>query len=634
MKKLLKNLFLCAVCAALLTALLVGVFTSSAASDDPADSYQRQAAPYEDSSIDLWFEHSFKKVFTSDITPSGMDTYSVYMAKNEIENAQFVLYSDNTHTDMTAEVSQFKNENGDTIKTELLYEMYVTTENLDTTAVLGSTKENTIIREGETPDPLAPFKCVEAFQLNGGKSQAFLIKLRTTESTPAGWYSAQLDVKNSDGQTVKTATVFAYVWDFALSEKTEFQSSFYISNNRSFGGTYKQFYDYLLENRLVGMDVPGTLNSSNPYLTNPRVNAIRVSQNGNGANDYPTYMDTNHQYSSYTAIYNNLKNSDVWDTVKDKLYFYTVDEPMSREQQDAVIAAGGQNSGHTIDDVIFRDQLLDSYWGDPYAQTVIPFHENHPYPYYHYHKPLSSHNQYELMDATQAMIDTDSCRVWCPHLNAFTPREALLSVDYANNIGNTVIRNITCSISGMYSTGTAGNYTYYPGYYDWDGMYGEFADRVQSDIAIKKEKTGSDAYKMWTYLAGSNKSYTYCHHLIENTGLQTKMLFWQLYQNDVTGYLYYGTNNWTEYMFDLDGDGAADDVPVDKTVTGTRTGGWHTNEHRYDLGGGNYHAIFGNGMLFYQASQGGFTNGLPYVGSIRIDHIRDGIDEYQMLTML
>ncbi len=25
------------------------------------------------------------------------------------------------------------------------------------------------------------------------------------------------------------------------------------------------------------------------------------------------------------------------------------------------------------------------------------------------------------------------------------------------------------------------------------------------------------------------------------------MLFWQLYQNDVTGYLYYGTNNWDEY---------------------------------------------------------------------------------------
>ena len=96
MKKLLKNLFLCAVCAALLTALLVGVFTSSAASDDPADSYQRQAAPYEDSSIDLWFEHSFKKVFTSDTTHSGMDTYSVYMAKNEVENAQFVLYSDVT----------------------------------------------------------------------------------------------------------------------------------------------------------------------------------------------------------------------------------------------------------------------------------------------------------------------------------------------------------------------------------------------------------------------------------------------------------------------------------------------------------------------------------------------------------
>ncbi|MBQ3527831.1 MAG: DUF4091 domain-containing protein [Clostridia bacterium] len=619
MKKLLKNLFLCVVTAALLTALLIGVFSSSAASDDPADSYQKQTAPYEDPSIDLWFEHSFKKVFTSDTTSSGMDTYSVYMAKNEIENAQFVLYSDTTHTGLTAEVSQFTNENGDKIKTELLYEMYVTTENLNTTSVLGSTEENTIIREGETPDPLAPFWCIEAFQLNGGKSQAFLIKLRTTADTPSGWYSAQVDIKDAKGNIIKTATVFAYVWDFELSEETAFQSAFIIQNNKNFGGSYKQFYDYLLENRLVGMDVPGgTIKSTNPYLTNPRVNAIRVSHDGNGSADYPSYMDNEFHYSSYTAIYNDLKNSDVWDTVKDKLYFYTVDEPMSREQQDAIIQStgGAANSGHTITEVIQRDKLLDAYWGGEYPQTVIPYHQNHPYPYYYYQKPLSSYAQADLMDSTQAMIDTDSCRVWCPHLDAFTPREELLKVDYNNTYATSKIRTLTGVISGMYSTGTAGNYLYYPGYYDWDGMYGEFPDRVFSDIAVKKAKTGSDSYKMWAYLAGASNSYTYCHHLIENTGLQTKMLFWQFYQNDITGYLYYATNEW---------------AGGDKTVTGNWTeSSWPTRVHTYADG----YNIYGMGVLFYAPAHGTLfvTNGV--VGTIRVEIMRDGVEEYQMLKML
>ena len=93
MKKLFKTLLITAVAVMLLTAICVGVFSSNAVSADPADSYVKQNAPNEDSSISMWFEHSFKKVLTSDKTHSGMDTYSAYMAKNEVENIQFVLYS-------------------------------------------------------------------------------------------------------------------------------------------------------------------------------------------------------------------------------------------------------------------------------------------------------------------------------------------------------------------------------------------------------------------------------------------------------------------------------------------------------------------------------------------------------------
>ena len=70
---------------ALLCALLCFALSSEAGnvSEDPADSYVKETAEHEDSTLSLWFEHSFKKVFTSDTAPSGMDTYSVYMAKNE-----------------------------------------------------------------------------------------------------------------------------------------------------------------------------------------------------------------------------------------------------------------------------------------------------------------------------------------------------------------------------------------------------------------------------------------------------------------------------------------------------------------------------------------------------------------------
>ena len=616
-----KKIVMSLVIVTLLAVLCIGSVSGGASSGDPADSYVKQTAEYEDSSISMWFEHSFKKVFTSDTTPSGMDTYSVYMAKNEVESAQFVLYSDTNKTGMKAEVSSFTNEAGDTMSAEIYYEMYVTTSALDTTSVLGSTANTTFIREGETPDPVAPLKRVKTFKLNGGKSQAFLIRITSTDTTPSGWYSAQLNIMNSSSQVVKTATVYAYVWNFTISEKTELQTAFYLDNDTSYGGTYKGFYDYLLSNRINAMDVPGTLDSSNVYLTNDRVSAIRVSSGGGGNNKL--YMDATTSYSSYTSIYDELKNSAVWDQIKDKLYFYTVDEPMSLEQQMAIVGNGNPPKGKTVDDVKNAKDILDLYWPD--GADVVPFHENHPYPYFTIHQSMASTPTYQKKDATQEMMDSDSVKIWCPQLYAFTPQSELTAAGYAGTTGDK-IRDLSCTISGMYALGSLSSDGYYygayvGGYYNWASIYGQFDNRIKSYMQLENENGGN--YNLWTYSAGWNKSYSYCNHLIENTGLQTKMLFWQLYQNDITGYLYYGTNNWSEYD-------SYNGSFVDNTVTGSMTGlGWKTNKHPYSTG----YSIYGNGTLFYGASQAKIM-GTSYIGSLRVEIMRDGIEEYQMLTML
>ena len=616
MKKTLRPVLTAAAAFIMLCALVIGTLASGAqnVSDDPADSYVKQTAANEDSSISLWFEHSFKKVFTSDKTPSGMNTYSVYMAKNEIESAQFVLYSDTDKTGMKAEVSSFTDNAGNSMSCEIYYEMYVTTDSLDTTSVQGSTASTTFIRAGETPDPVAPMKRIKTFKLNGGKSQAFLIRITSTADTPSGWYSAQLDIKNSAGEVVKTATVYAYVWDFTLSEKTSLQTAFYLDNNTSYGGSYKTYYNYLLSNRINAMDIPGTVNSSNEYLTNDRVTAIRVNTTGGGNNKI--YMDPTTSYSSYAAMYDELKNSDIWDSVKDKFYFYTVDEPMSLEQQIAI--AGGKTPGKTVEDVKETYSLLNKYW--PNGASVVPYHENHPYPYFTYHQSLDTIASANKKDATQEMLDTGTVKIWCPQIYAFTPQTEIAAS------GNK-IRTLSGTISGLYATGALssdGTYSggYGGGYYNWEKLYGDFDSRFKSYMQIEGDK--GNEYRMWTYSAGWNKSYSYCNHLIENTGLQTKMLFWQLYQNDVTGYLYYGTNNWNEYD-------ASNGSFTDTTVTGALTNlKWKTNRHNYAATG---YSIFGNGTLFYGLTQAKIM-GTSYIGSLRVELMRDGIEEYQMLKML
>ncbi len=586
----------------LMIGMCAGIFSNaSQTSSDPSDYYVPQIAEYEDSSIDLWFEHSFKKVMTSDITPSDMNTYSVYMGKNETENAQFVLYSDETKTKLRASISDFTDENGNTVDAEIYYQMYVTLDNVNTTGYIGATQENTFLRNGEQPDPVVPMSAINLFKLNGGKSQAFYIRLKTTEDSKSGWYSAQLNIKNAMNQVVKTATVYAYVWDFVIEDKPALQTSFYMGNKPDQYGSYEIYYNYLLENRINAMDVPGELNSSNPYLTDDRVGAIRVTYTNGGNSN--TYMESSAgEYYRYADIYTDLSSMKEWDSIKDKFYFYTADEPMSKEHQDRITGT----SGHTVDDVKKTSEYLAKYW--PNAATVVPYHENHPYPYYTYEQTMASLDTSLIKDSTQEMIDSASCTVWCPHINGFTPSYELEARGYTgtNIVGR--IRNLSATISGNILKGEA--------YYNWEALYGDFADRVISNNIVRN-RDGQNNDRLWAYTAGWGQTYTYAHHMIEHTGLQTKMLFWQLYQNDVTGYLYYDVNKWGgDY--------------VDKTVTGDKTGAWKVNTN--EIAGG--YTSYSSGILFYQAIQGGFTKDVQYVGSIRVEQMRDGIEEYQMLTML
>ena len=624
MKKLFKTILMTCVAVMLLTAVCIGVFTTNAASDDPADSYVKQTAANEDSSLNLWFEHSFKKVLTSDKTHSGMDTYSAYMAKNEVENIQFVLYSDTTKTGLSAAVTNFTDEKGNELSAELYYEMYVTTTDLQTDSVLGMTAENSIIRAGETPDPVVPFKNVGRFQLNAGKSQAFFVKIRSTADSPSGWYSAQLDIKDSSGNVVKTATIFAYVWNFELSEETALKTSFILSDDRRYGGNYEKFYDYLLDNRLLAMDIPGTLNSDNPYVTNPRVNAIRVTAQSIAGAPGSTYGDANStvNYHTYADAYSELSRSAIWDDVKDKFYFYTGDEPVG-----AVWRKWTGSSTYSVGDLNSTYPVLESYWAD--AKSVVPFHENHPYPEMSVSSSLTNYQDYQLKDAIQGMIEGGGVSIWCPQFYAFTPQSELTAAGYLGN-DRQALRELSCSISGLYAWGDingTNGVDFFVGheYYNWNSLYGEFSDRINSAVKLAEENGTVANSELWAYSAGWNKTYTYANHLIENTGLQTKMMFWQLYQEDVTGYLYYGTNNWHEYD-------PENGTHVDNTQTGSFTMfEWKTNKHVYSS---PYHAIYGNGMLFYGGTQAKGLRGLSYVGTLRVELMRDGIEENQMLTML
>ena len=598
--------------------------SGGAASSDPADSYTKEIAANEDSGIRMWFQHSTVKTPQDDTTHSRKSTYSIYMAKNEMQGANVVLYSPNeTKSLITAEMTDFTamDGSGAVIPSQLYYQFYVNATDVKTTDVYGLTDPTrSMIKTGMIPDGIAPIESINAgsttlgkFTLTAGKTQSLYYKLTTSEDTPSGWYSATFKVYNNAGEEVKLATVFAYVWDFVIPENVSFQTAYKIGSADT--TEYKIYYDYLLENRLVGMNVPGELNSSNPYLSNPRVNAFKVSSHSGYLGTLPS--------GEIKAIYDDLSTMKNWEDIKEKAYFYTADEPT----QPAYNEMYGTSRGTFIDVQIGYNNAAAG-WENPY--TVVPHNENHPYPYntYDTYLALNKNGTYQytddgraafadIKDVTQTMMDTNSVTIWCPQTWAFTPTKYLKAANYIGDNVAAKVKSINNFSSGFNPR------DYYGRYFDWDSKYGTFETRINNYIADCA--ANGKNIKLWWYACGKNNNYTYANHLIENSGLQTQLMTWQAMQHGVAGYLYYsvdaytecGTNNYTY------GSGKAYNGSAEADM-------WPCNAHLEDGA-----PVYGNGVLVYPKNIASKLRlrKQDYIGTIRVEQLRDGVEDYEMLAM-
>lgn len=621
-----KFLSIVLVAATLFTMVSAGIMTSTA-STDPADSYKPITAPYEDSDIQMWFQHSNVKVHQEDTKSTGRDTYSIYMAKNEIQGAQVVLYSPSvTKSNVTARVTDFTamDGSGNTVEAKLYFEFYIQTESLNSTDVLGvNDPASSIIRPGIIPDGIADIELSNyntkdpgRFTLTAGKTQTLLARLKTTSDTAPGWYSGTFNLFDADNNVIKTATIYAYVWDFEIPEELNYQTAFLVAKGTDTEATYKEWYDYLLENRILAMSVPGEINSSNEYLSNPRVSAFGVTSKSS-----PNVTDLSQ--AQIKEIYTDLSTMDNWDKVKEKAYFYTVDEPTSKEQSDAL---GGTRP--TVETIISQYNKVAGAWENPY--TTVAFHENHPYPYYAYDIHLAYKNGKYLTetdgsatfngvkDAIQGMFDTDTVTQWCPKMNAFTPAEYLTNY-VAINEATEKVRNLNGIVSGFnINNGWDGCY------FNWDSIFGSFADRFKA-YQTEKAAEGKNI-KLWWYASGTNAHYTYCNHLIENTGLQTQLMFWQSMQVGSTGYLYYGANLWSTQE---EGGG-----PVYGSSNKYDGSMGTIAQWRVNLRNRNGYKAYGNGVIFYGSDARSVLRlNQKYLGTIRVELMRDGIEDYEMLNL-
>ncbi len=490
---------------------------------DPLANKTLKAAD-EDSSVSLWFDHSTEKTLRTTTKSSGLTGYTVRMAKNESENAQFFV-SPGKAMKIRIVVDEFRNASGDTVPFELCYEYYH--------RVSGKL----------IPDALAPY--TGAVEVAAKNSQGFVIRLTTSKTTKAGTYESVVHVYDDEtGREVRRAPVAVKVWDFALTDETTLRTAFLLWPDYFKWGYGQQFSDeekdpakltvryyefFLYKYRINLADVPGgpTSSTGNKYLSDPRTNTFRW---------YNVDMSVTED------------NGGVAPSWRNKMIYYKVDEPGARNP----IRTDLQNLKQQTDKV--RQNTPDYRW-------VVPVDRN-----LDLDEDLNStsfaSSKYDMLGYMEQMIN-----IWCPKLHAFTPRELafIKDVSYFQSI-------------------------------DQDVKYGLFTDRVRAWVA------GGD--ELWIYICNrcslsDVQNEPYANWQLTSDGTETIISLWQIKQQNATGMLYWAVNYWKENF-------------------------WNNSVNWI-------YPFPGDGVLVYSGDKFGTLDPIP---TLRLEGIRDGIEDYQMLSML
>ncbi len=492
----------------------------------PALDNSKQDAPAEDADLDLWFNHAYTKTPAEDITSTGWYTYMLRMAKNESEGVHMLLASKNGHNGLTVEVTDFASASGATLKTELMYGYYF--EGVDGKTVV---------------DPIPWVHDGQTFDLAAGRSYMYIIKATTAIDSPAGAYTATVTVKNSEGQVIKTATVSAYVWDFALPEATTLKTqmdlswyNIYVAHEcyEGDGGLlYKNYYDLLLNNRVCAYNLPysdeGYYKDSRivDYLNNPRVTAFNPID----------WKNHNPSDNNITAAYNFLSQKPEWLA---KSYFYLVDEPGNLDQLNQINAFGEQ-----------LKRLFPGY------KMMAPEHINYAW---------NTENTLDNFNYVK-----DAINVWCYKPYFHTTYEQFR-----------YDQSLTYWMTPLL-----------------EKNLGTFSERIYAEQAEGDE--------LWWYVTRRPEQ-PEITLLMDTESIRHRILFWQHKLYNVDGFLYYLVNDWYEI--------------------GENNGLNKKYEHNDGM---DAYDCYGNGVLLYCGQD---FDVYGAVESIRLENVRDGIEDYEYLTML
>ncbi len=381
--------------------------------------------------------------------------------------------------------------------------------------------------------PDAMIPVASSFDIKAGYSQGFLLKAKTPKGATPGLYESTVTFYQA-GKAVKMCKVYLNVWDFELSDDTACETAFGISRY----AIYTKHQQYEADDNVLFTEYYD-------YLLENRMCAYNTPY-APGEEGFEEYLRDPRVTSFYVEgcqegnSYTDDELSALYEKYKDdkdwqeKAYFYYVDEPHNEEQCNNAIA--------------YAERLQNLF---PGSRNTIPLISN---PFYQV-----SGERIDQIDRLDEIVN-----LWCPVTSFFTPE----GVSSDNPIINYNITQYRYSAESRNKYGTA------------DDRFAAYRER------------GDD---MWWYVC-VHPQYPYANVFVNYQGESSRVLFWQQYDYDVEGFLYYMTTLWN----------------------GSE---WRTADNEF---------YSGDGLLMYSGKRYDIYG--P-IGSIRIEYIRDGIEDFEYLTM-
>ncbi len=525
------------------------------------NAYTPMTAEHEDATLSMWFDHMFNRTPQDDTTHSGMHTYQILLAGNETEGCQVLLAPAQSVQGIRVYLTDFTNAAGDTLTSELRWGYYF--KDIGGKDVYEPLPKVTYEKDQEmvdrqngansTGEIIPNFQVYDGFDIEAGKSQMFVIKASAPYGATPGEYTATFTVTDTQGNEIKKATVFAYVWDFSLpltpSCKTlmDLDSYSIYLTYKDYGGEVKNdqgmpliqgYYEFALNYRINPYSLPVKNENGNfddeilmQYLDDPRVQCFQTL-------GWKTDLGATNVSNAYAV----LSQKPEWLA---KAYFYPVDEPKDIGDLNRIKEAGN---------------LLKQYF--PGYKLIVPMH----------------------LDSMVAGGDffsylADTVTAWCPHNFFFTT-----FAEWKQNPD-----------------------LYYRMPVIAESSFGTFRDRM------KAEAEGGD--EVWWYITRipNKPEITFD---INSEAVNCRTLFWQQKLYDVDGLLYYAMNDWTGSP---------------EIIQETPNPWLHGFNPVYEKRESDGIDIYGNGILIYSGIYFADRDPIP---ALRMECVRDGLEDYDYLTML